>query len=153
MMSGIRGKNTKPELTLRHGLHRKGFRYRVHDKTLPGKPDIVFPRWNAVILAHGCFWHGHDCPLFRLPSTRPDFWKAKIARNREIDNVSAARLKKAGWRQAVVWECALKGPGRRPQEEIIDRCAAWLTSGKSSLVIAGDYRWRKKAHSRITSKA
>src|SRR3954470_16295918 len=80
MMAGIRGTNTAPEMILRRALHAEGFRYRLHDRRLPGKPDMVFPRHHAVIFAHGCFWHGHDCHLFKWPSTRPEFWQTKIRR-------------------------------------------------------------------------
>lgn len=137
MMSGIRGANTKPELALRKGLHARGFRYRLHDRSLPGTPDLVFPKYHAVLFAHGCFWHGHDCHLFKWPSTRPEFWRAKINRNKEVDARSAAALTKAGWRQGVVWECALKGRTRRPLSEIVDRCAEWLTTDSTRLEIRG----------------
>ncbi|KRA61142.1 DNA glycosylase [Rhizobium sp. Root651] len=128
MMAGIRGKNTKPELTLRRGLHADGFRFRLHDRTLPGKPDIVFPRYRAVLFAHGCFWHGHNCHLFKWPSSRPDFWQAKIYRNREVDALASAALREAGWRQGIVWECALKGKARLPIETVLSECATWLRS-------------------------
>jgi DNA mismatch endonuclease, patch repair protein len=128
MMAGIRGKDTKPELMLRRGLHAAGFRFRLHDRTLPGKPDIVFPRYKAVLFAHGCFWHGHDCHLFKWPSSRPDFWRAKIHRNREVDALASAALQEAGWRQGIVWECALKGRARLPIETVLAECAAWLQS-------------------------
>ncbi|WP_027155579.1 very short patch repair endonuclease [Mesorhizobium sp. WSM2561] len=137
MMAGIRGTNTKPELILRRGLHALGFRFRLHDSALPGKPDIVFPRFRAVILAHGCFWHGHDCHLYRLPSTRPEFWEAKIVRNRGVDARAAAALTELGWRQGIVWECALKGRSRLPLEKVIDECAAWLNSSSPALEIRG----------------
>lgn len=137
MMSGIRGTNTKPELILRSGLHRAGFRFRLHDKRLPGKPDMVFPRWRAVLFAHGCFWHGHDCHLFRWPKTREEFWQAKIARNREVDARTDAQLREAGWRRGIVWECALKGRERLPIEDVIARCAAWLRSDSPELEIRG----------------
>ena len=137
MMSGIRSTNTKPELMLRHALHARGFRYRLHDRRLPGKPDMVFPRYNAVILANGCFWHGHDCHLFKLPSTRPEFWRTKIARNREVDLHNEAALEDIGWRQAIVWECALKGRARLEFSEVIRRCDEWLRSRKSHLEIRG----------------
>lgn len=137
MMAGIRGTNTKPELILRKGLHAQGFRFRLHDKGLPGKPDIVFPRYRAVIFAHGCFWHGHDCHLFKWPSTRPEFWQQKIGRNREVDARSDAALAEAGWRRAIVWECALKGRTKLPLEEVIARCAEWLRSDEPTLVIRG----------------
>lgn len=137
MMAGIRGTNTKPELILRKGLHAQGFRFRLHDRALPCKPDIVFPRYRAVIFAHGCFWHGHDCHLFKWPSTRPEFWQQKIGRNREVDERSEAALAGAGWRQAVVWECALKGRTKLPLEEVIANCAGWLRSDEPTLEITG----------------
>ncbi|MBV7522586.1 very short patch repair endonuclease [Ensifer sp. ENS12] len=137
MMSGIRGSNTKPELLLRKGLHALGFRFRLHDRSLPGKPDIVLPRYKAVIFAHGCFWHGHDCHLFKWPSTRPEFWQAKIARNRAVDERTEAALSEAGWRQAIVWECALKGKTRLPLEEVLLACAEWLKSDRARLEIRG----------------
>ncbi|WP_421445078.1 very short patch repair endonuclease [Agrobacterium tumefaciens] len=137
MMSGIRGTNTKPELLLRKGLHAMGFRFRLHDRSLPGKPDIVLPRYKAVIFAHGCFWHGHDCHLFKWPSTRPEFWQAKIARNRAVDERTDAALTEAGWRQAIVWECALKGKTRLPLEDVIQSCAEWLRSDQPRLEIRG----------------
>lgn len=137
MMAGIKGTNTKPEMVLRRSLHGLGFRYKLHDKTLPGKPDIVLPRYNAVIFAHGCFWHGHDCHLFRLPSTRPEFWAAKIARNREVDTRSEAALRKLGWRQAIVWECALKGRTRLAFADVITSLSTWLRTEEDFLVIEG----------------
>ncbi|KQY63390.1 DNA glycosylase [Ensifer sp. Root142] len=137
MMSGIRGTNTKPELLLRKGLHALGFRFRLHDRSLPGKPDIVLPRYKAVIFAHGCFWHGHECHLFKWPSTRPEFWQAKIARNRAVDERTDAALTEAGWRQAIVWECALKGKTRLPLEDVIRSCAEWLKSDQPRLEIRG----------------
>ncbi len=137
MMSGIRGTNTKPELLLRKGLHALGFRFRLHDRSLPGRPDIVLPRYRAVIFAHGCFWHGHNCHLFKWPSTRPEFWQAKIDRNRAVDARSEAALEEAKWRQAIIWECALKGKTRLPLEEVISTCADWLRSDRSRLEIRG----------------
>ncbi|MGI9361485.1 MAG: very short patch repair endonuclease [Parasphingorhabdus sp.] len=137
MMAAIRSKNTRPEMILRKGLHAAGFRFRLHDKTLPGKPDIVFPRFSAVIMAQGCFWHGHDCHLFTLPSTRPEFWRSKIDRNRQNDARTHAALAKAGWRQAEVWECALKGKTRLSHNEVIDVCRKWLRSEAIELVIRG----------------
>jgi DNA mismatch endonuclease (patch repair protein) len=137
MMAGIRGTNTKPELMLRKALHAAGFRYRLHDRTLPGKPDIVLPRYRAVVFAHGCFWHGHDCHLFKWPSTRPEFWQAKIARNREIDILSNEALRELGWRSAIVWECALKGRTRLPPDQLINALAGWIGKGDDCLEIQG----------------
>ncbi len=137
MMAGIRGQNTRPELLLRRGLHALGFRFRLHDRALPGRPDMVFPRYRAVLLAHGCFWHGHDCPLFRWPATRREFWQSKIEGNRARDAVTLERLAGAGWRRGIVWECATKGTGRLPQGELIARCAEWLKSEEGQLELRG----------------
>nr|WP_246685988.1 very short patch repair endonuclease [Mesorhizobium sp. B2-4-6] len=136
-MAGIRGKNTKPELVLRRGLHAAGFRFRLHDRSLPGNPDIVFPRYRAVLFAHGCFWHGHDCHLFKWPSSRPDFWRTKIHRNREVDARVTASLQQAGWRQGIVWECALKGRTRLPIEAVLAECVSWLQSDVPLFEIMG----------------
>ncbi len=137
MMAGIRGKDTRPEIILRKGLHRIGFRYLLHDRRLPGKPDLVFPKYNAVLFAHGCFWHGHDCPLFKWPKTRESFWREKITRNRELDARTISALARTGWRQGVVWECSLKGRNRLPDGKVIEICAEWLRSEEEWLEIRG----------------
>ena len=137
MMSGIRGKNTKPELLIRKALHARGFRYRLHCD-LPGKPDICLPRHRAVIFVHGCFWHGHECHLFKWPATRPEFWRAKIGRNGEVDRAVESRLSDDRWRVAVIWECALKGRERLPLEDVISTCANWLRSDRMRLEVRGD---------------
>lgn len=108
MMSGIRARNTKPEILVRRLLHAGGVRFRLHVNKLPGKPDIVLPKYKAVVLVHGCFWHGHDCRLFKWPATRPEFWRKKIEGNRANDENAVGALVDAGWRVAVVWECALR---------------------------------------------
>ena len=136
-MSGIRGKDTKPELAVRRGLHAKGFRFRLHAKDLPGKPDLVLPRYRAAIFVNGCFWHRHDCHLFRMPSTRQEFWSEKIACNVERDAAAHAKLRDAGWRFLIVWECALKGRTRLGIGEVIERIASWLAGSESSLEIGG----------------
>ncbi|WP_424930698.1 very short patch repair endonuclease [Amaricoccus tamworthensis] len=138
MMSGIRGKNTKPELAIRSALHREGFRFRLHRKDLPGCPDLVFPRHHAVLFVHGCFWHGHGCHLFRWPSTRQDFWRGKIKGNMARDEKQRAALLDAGWRIATLWECAMKGRTRLPFPEVVEACVMWLNSDKSLLEIEGD---------------
>ena len=125
MMSGIRGRNTRPELLVRSLLHREGFRFRLNVRSLPGTPDIVLPRHRAVILVHGCFWHGHDCPLFRWPATRDEFWRKKITRNRLNDQNVTEALISAGWRVGVVWECAIRGKGR-DIESVSHRISDWL---------------------------
>ena len=125
-MARIRGRNTKPEMVLRRALHERGLRYRLHVSKLPGKPDLVFPRRQAVVFIHGCFWHGHDCELFRLPATRPDFWKEKLTGNRVRDDGVLASLRSMGWRTLVVWECSMRGTRRRSIDEIADAIADWL---------------------------
>lgn len=137
LMSGIRGKNTKPELQIRKALHRIGFRYSLHRKDLPGKPDIVLAKHNAVIFVHGCFWHKHDCNLFKMPSSRQEFWKSKLERNVAIDVRNNESLKNFGWRVAIIWECALKGKKRKNPDEIIAQCRKWLLSKKKYLEIKG----------------
>jgi DNA mismatch endonuclease, patch repair protein len=137
IMAGICGKNTKPEMVLRRGLHAVGFRYRLHVKNLPSKPDMVFSGRRAVLFANGCFWHGHDCHLFKWPSTRPDWWRAKIAKNQANDSRAVEALLAAGWRVGVVWECALKGRSRRPVESVIESCADWLRSDTPNFELRG----------------
>ncbi len=136
-MSGIRAKNTKPELLIRKGLHARGFRYRLHSGKVTGKPDLVLPRFNAVIFVHGCFWHSHDCHLFRMPSTRPEFWRAKLERNRQRDDEVRSALRAAGWRILVIWECALKGRTRLDLKAVLDDAAAWITGNAVEGVIEG----------------
>ncbi len=137
MMAGIKGANTRPEITLRRELHAAGFRFRLHDRKLPGKPDIVFPRYRAVLFAHGCFWHGHDCHLFRLPSTRPEFWSTKIERNRVVDRKAEEALLGLEWRVGIVWECCLKGRTRRELPETVGLCAAWLRGSDARFELRG----------------
>lgn len=127
-MAAIKGKNTKPEMLIRKALFRRGFRYRLHDKRLPSKPDIVLPRYKTVIFVHGCFWHGHDCSLFKIPKTRTEFWMSKIAANRERDLSNVAQLKATGWRLVVIWECALKGKRKTLPDNLGQKIAAKLLS-------------------------
>ena len=108
-MSRIRGENTKPEKILRSLLHGHGFRYRIHDGRLPGRPDIVLPKYRTVILVHGCFWHRHPgCKYATTPKSRPEFWQKKFVGNVERDRKNIALLKEQGWNPVVVWECELK---------------------------------------------
>lgn len=108
-MAAIHSASTKPELLLRKSLWRLGFRYRVNDKRLPGKPDIVLQKYHTVIFVHGCFWHGHkDCPNYTVPKTNTEFWTAKIARNQERDQETWRQLEAKGWYVLIVWECELK---------------------------------------------
>jgi DNA mismatch endonuclease (patch repair protein) len=108
-MSQIRGKNTKPEILVRKFLFAQGFRYRLHDKRLPGKPDIVLPKNKTVIFVNGCFWHGHEgCKYFVVPKTRTEWWLAKINRNIELDKLNYKKLQQLGWRIITIFECDLK---------------------------------------------
>lgn len=136
MMSGIRARDTKPEKLIRSLLHRRGFRFRVNRRDLPGKPDIVFPGRQAVILVHGCFWHGHDCALFRLPGTRTEFWAEKIAGNRNNDARVKQALLDAGWRVGTVWECSLRGRDR-DVPGVIDALVEWLNGDALTLELRG----------------
>ena len=105
IMSKISGKNTKPEILVRKFLFSKGFRYRINVKTLPGKPDIVLPKYKTVIFINGCFWHGHNCKKGKLPSSNIDFWKEKISNNKLRDDKNSDLLIKLGWKVIIIWQC------------------------------------------------
>ena len=108
-MSRIRSKDTKPEMLVRKFLHKSGFRYRLHVKDLPGKPDIVLPKYKTVIFVHGCFWHGHEgCKYYVVPKTKTEWWVDKINRNKTIDAQSISSLQSTGWKVLEIWECELK---------------------------------------------
>lgn len=119
-MSRIRGSNTKLEVLVRKGLHARGLRYRLGGAELPGRPDIVLPKYRTVVFVHGCFWHGHDCPLYRLPKTRPEFWADKIGKNRLRDRRVVDELESSGWRVVAVWECSLRGKCIAEQASFLD---------------------------------
>lgn len=125
-MAGIRSKDTKPELVLRRALHAKGFRYRIHARDVPGKPDMVFPKYRAAVFVNGCFWHGHSCKYFRLPRTRPEFWSTKISGNQARDAKVRHMLDDAGWRHLTIWECSLREKGGA--EAMAESVARWLGS-------------------------
>jgi DNA mismatch endonuclease, patch repair protein len=113
MMRAVKGKDTMPEMAVRRLVHSMGYRYRLHRKNLPGKPDLVFPRLRRVIFVHGCFWHGHDCTRgARMPKANQAYWQSKICRNSLRDAKSIAALQSEGWRVATIWECELKDMGR-----------------------------------------
>ena len=134
MMSGIRGRDTKPELAIRRHLHAAGYRFRVHDRRLPGCPDLVLPKHRAVIFVHGCFWHHHEqCRFATIPATRAEFWKSKFESNQLRDNRNSETLLRAGWRVAVVWECAVKV---HREESVTAQLIRWLDSSSPRLVVA-----------------
>ena len=138
MMSGIRSKDTRQEISVRKGLHAAGFRFRLHRKDLPGTPDITLPRYRAVIFVHGCFWHGHDCRLFKLPTTNSAKWEAKITTNQRRDLDSARRLQELGWRVCTVWECAMRGANKVNVDQIIEVVSEWLENSNHCLEIRGE---------------
>ncbi len=140
-MSHNRAKNTGPELRLRHALWLQGFRYRVNDKRLPGRPDIVFPKYRTVIFVHGCFWHGHkDCKYYTVPKTNTEFWIAKVTRNQERDQEVWRKLEAKGWSVIIVWECQLK---KANLEDTINQVAAEIV--RNGEVYQAAQKERRKA--------
>lgn len=135
MMSRISAKDTAPELAIRTGLHKLGFRYRLHAKDLPGTPDIVLPKYRTVVMVNGCFWHRHRCRLFRWPKNNQQFWKDKLERNalRDKHNIEALLLQ--GWRVRVVWECAMRGGTALDQRRTIERLGRQIRSRRKFLEI------------------
>lgn len=132
MMASIKGRNTRPELVVRRGLHGIGFRYRLDGAGLPGRPDLVLPKHRAAIFVHGCFWHRHEgCRLTSLPATRPDFWQLKFRGNVERDIRAQEALQASGWRVAIVWECSTRGDSNQG----LARLAEWLASDVPLIVI------------------
>lgn len=125
-MSGIRSKNTKPEIMIRSFLHRSGFRFRLHSKNIYGKPDIVLAKYRVLIFVHGCFWHGHNCRYFKTPKTREDFWVEKIGSNKSRDNLVKEKLLDSGWRLCIIWECSLKNHDFMSDARCFPRLVNWL---------------------------
>lgn len=125
-MSRIKGKNTKPEELVRKYLFSQGFRYRKNDSRLPGKPDIVLPKYRTIVLVNGCFWHHHECMYFRWPESNADFWKQKINRNVERDQRNINQLEQRGWHIIVVWECELK----KAKEQVLSELANKIRSNQ-----------------------
>ena len=134
-MAAIRGRDTKPELTVRQELHRLGFRFRLHDSSLPGKPDLKLTCHKAVVFVHGCFWHRHKgCRFMTTPATNTRFWAAKLKRNAERDSEHIQQQSAMGWRAAIVWECALR-PRNRMRADPMETLAAWLRSDRPKIII------------------
>ncbi len=134
IMSRVGQKDTCPEMKLRKSLHQLGLRYRLHDKKLPGSPDIVFPRFKAALFVHGCFWHRHGCKATTMPEANADFWRKKFNENIARDRRYIEALQNADWRVAVVWECSLKGKGADPTE-VARLVFEWLVSREKHKVI------------------
>ncbi len=128
IMGNVKSKHTKPEILVRHFLHSKGFRFRIHDKKLPGKPDIKLTKYKTVIFVNGCFWHGHEnCRIYVMPKSNVEFWNNKIAKNISRDRIIINNLQDLGWRVIKVWECSLKGTKR---EQTLNALVEKITSGQ-----------------------
>lgn len=136
-MAGIKGRNTKPEMIVRRGLHALGFRFRLHRRDLPGNPDVVLPRYRAAVFVHGCFWHGHDCALFKWPKTEEAFWREKITGNRERDTAVRVELRSRGWRVLDIWECSIRGRGKLGIEGMLEAATDWIRSGDAEGEVRG----------------
>lgn len=137
-MAAIRGKDTKPEMAIRRGLHALGFRYSLHSRRFPGRPDMVLPKHRAVIWINGCYWHGHGCGAAKLPQSNESYWHPKIERTRARDIRNAEAVEAAGWRHLTIWECALRGKEIVGIEAVVERTARWILSGTASAVISRD---------------
>ena len=137
IMASISAKDTKPEIKIRHALHRRGFRYRLHAKSLPGKPDLVFKKFNAVVFVNGCFWHGHNCPLFRMPSSNRSYWTQKIDANRKRDTKNNKQLLDLNWRILTIWECSMKGSDKLDFDLLILLVENWLMGDSRTMEIRG----------------
>lgn len=136
-MAAIKGKDTKPELLVRRGLHARGFRFRLHSRSLPGKPDLVLHKHSTVIFVNGCFWHGHNCHQFRWPKTREHFWANKITGNILRDKKNEQELLNTGWRIAVVWECALRGTHKRESNLMLSDLSNFIVGQSAYYWAAG----------------
>ena len=137
IMSKVGKKDTGPEMLLRPALHKLGLRYKLHDRKLPGSPDLVFPKYHAVIFVHGCYWHSHGCYRSTVPKTRQDFWTKKFKDNKERDKRKMDQLMDEGWRVLVVWECALVGKTSRLSESVAKEVFDWLNGKEVCGQISG----------------
>ena len=144
-MSRIRGKDTKPEVLVRKGLHARGFIFRLQDRNLPGRPDIVLPKYGVAIMVNGCFWHGHKgCRYATKPKSNAEFWETKIARNKHRDEVTAAHLEALGWTVIIVWECELRGK---------EKAEARIQTLAEEILSAGELKRKKEARRRLSRAA
>jgi len=135
IMSAIKSKDTKPELLIRSGLHKLGFRFRVHSKDFVGKPDIVLPRFRAIVLINGCFWHGHDCHIFKQP--RQAKWREKIHKNKLRDRRNREVYAAESWKVLTIWECSLFGKTSLPTTQVLAMTARWIQFGEGDADISG----------------
>ncbi len=150
-MAAVHSTSTKPELNLRRALWRQGFRYRVNDKRLPGKPDVVLPKYHTVVFVHGCFWHGHkDCKYYTVPDTNKEFWVAKVTRNQERDQEVWRKLEAKGWSVIIVWECQLK---KANLDQTVARVAAEIVQNGKSFRSVQEERRRAREEYRRERKA
>ncbi len=137
IMASVGQKDTGPEILLRSVLHKRGLRYRLHDRSLPGSPDLVFPRFRTVIFVHGCYWHSHGCYRSTVPKSGREFWSKKFKDNKERDERKIRQLLEEGWRVLIVWECAFVGKSSRSIDCIADVVCAWLDSADTRGEISG----------------
>ena len=148
-MAGIKSKDTKPELQIRSALHRRGYRYTLHNKKLFGKPDLCLKKYKVAIFINGCFWHAHnDCHLFRLPKSKVEFWEQKLTKNKLRDKENIESLGNDGWRILLLWECALKGKQRLDFESLIETASKWIESDSTWLEIRGNTKANQDIHYR-----
>lgn len=137
VMASILSKNTKPEIIIRSALHKAGFRFRLHDKALPGKPDITLPKYKAVIQINGCFWHAHNCDVGKIPASKQEYWKPKLARTKQREEANRQKLNELGYTVLTIWECALVRKNKLPLDMLISDIAAWITSKAGNAEIRG----------------
>ncbi len=137
IMARVGQKDTGPEILLRSALHRTGLRYRLHDRTLPGSPDLVFPRFRSAVFIHGCYWHSHGCHRSTVPKSRREFWEEKFRANRRRDARDAALLRERGWRVMIVWECALIGKHASEPKNVAERVRVWLAGVEERGEVSG----------------
>jgi DNA mismatch endonuclease (patch repair protein) len=134
-MAGIRSRHTRPERVIRSELHRIGYRFRLHSTRIAGHPDLVLPKYRVAVHIHGCFWHGHDCSLFKVPGIRRAFWARKFEQNRLRDFTIIQKTLQAGWRHLTVWECAFRGPKKIGLAVTVQKISAWVESSRKTGVI------------------
>lgn len=153
MMAGIPGKNTKPEIAVRQGLHRMGLRFRLDGSALPGRPDLVLSRHRTVVFVHGCFWHAHACDAFHLPDSNAAFWLEKLQNNVERDRTRVAELKALNWRVLVIWECAVKISAKKGNADLYRLASDWIVNYDCSYLEIFRGKWNGISKRRSTARA